>query len=131
MEGPAQGAEEPRKPSLAERLREQRHRHRDRHIVIRAGVVVIGFTLLLAGFAMLVLPGPALAVIPVALGLLSLEFVWAERAMEKALEHADRAKRKAAATSPAKRRLYAAGALCALAAVVAAVLVWDIPYLPL
>ena len=130
MAGSAQGADEPRKPSLAERLREQRHRHRDRHIVVRGAVVVAGFTLLLAGLAMLVLPGPALAVIPVALGLLSLEFLWAERAMEKALEQADKAKQKATETSPAQRWLVAAVTVCAVAAAVAAALVWDIPYVP-
>ena len=38
------------------------------------------------GVAMLVLPGPAFAVIPIALAILSLEFAWAGRLLEKALE---------------------------------------------
>jgi uncharacterized protein (TIGR02611 family) len=118
------------RPPLAERLREQRERHRDRHIVVRGAFAVAGFTLLLGGLAMLVLPGPAFAVIPVALALLSLEFLWAERAMEKALEQADRAKQKAAATSSVQRLLAGAVAVCGVAAAVAAALVWDIPYLP-
>ena len=40
-------------------------------------VFVIGGTVLLFGIALLVLPGPAFVVIPMGLGILSLEFVWA------------------------------------------------------
>lgn len=40
-------------------------------------VAVVGATLLLIGLALLVLPGPGLVVLIVALGLLSLEFAWA------------------------------------------------------
>jgi tellurite resistance protein TerC len=38
---------------------------------------VVGVMLLLVGAALLVLPGPGLVVLVVALGLLSLEFAWA------------------------------------------------------
>jgi uncharacterized protein (TIGR02611 family) len=130
MEGRAEEQAEPSKPSLAERLREQRARHKDRHIIVRAAFVVAGFTLLVAGIAMLALPGPAFAVIPIAFGLLSLEFLWAERMMEKALEQADKAKAKAARTSRTQRLLIGAVTACAIAAAVTAALVWDIPYLP-
>ena len=46
-----------------------------RHIAI----ALVGFTVLLVGVAMLVLPGPAFIVIPVGLGILGLEFAWARR----------------------------------------------------
>ena len=46
-------------------------------------VAVVGFTLLLIGLAMIVLPGPAIIVIPVALAILGTEFVWARRVLEK------------------------------------------------
>ena len=46
-------------------------------------VAVIGFTILLIGVAMVVLPGPAFIVIPVGLGILATEFVWARRVLEK------------------------------------------------
>jgi tellurite resistance protein TerC len=49
----------------------------------RAVVAVIGGTLLLVGVAMLVLPGPALIVIPAALALLATEFVWARRLLRR------------------------------------------------
>jgi tellurite resistance protein TerC len=40
---------------------------------------VLGGTLLFIGVAMIVLPGPALLVIPAALAILAIEFVWARR----------------------------------------------------
>jgi tellurite resistance protein TerC len=43
----------------------------------RIVITVVGFTVLLAGIVMIVLPGPAFVVIPVGLGILGLEFAWA------------------------------------------------------
>jgi tellurite resistance protein TerC len=45
--------------------------------------IVIGFTVLLIGLAMTVLPGPAIVVIPVSLTILATEFIWARRVLEK------------------------------------------------
>ena len=45
----------------------------------RVGIALAGFIVLLAGIAMIVLPGPAFIVIPLGLGILSLEFPWAAR----------------------------------------------------
>ena len=42
-------------------------------------VAVIGSTLLLFGLALLVLPGPAVIVVPLGLALLATEFAWARR----------------------------------------------------
>jgi hypothetical protein len=50
----------------------------------RLVVATFGFTLLLIGVAMIVLPGPAFIVIPVSLGILATEFVWAKKLMAKA-----------------------------------------------
>lgn len=50
----------------------------------RAVVGLIGFTVLLIGLAMVVLPGPAIVVIPLGLAILATEFVWARRLLEKA-----------------------------------------------
>ena len=50
----------------------------------RAVVAVIGFTVLLIGIAMVVLPGPAIVVIPLGLAILATEFVWARRLLQKA-----------------------------------------------
>jgi len=45
--------------------------------------IVIGFTVLLAGVAMLVLPGPGILVVGLGLLILSAEFLWARRLLEK------------------------------------------------
>jgi tellurite resistance protein TerC len=42
-------------------------------------VGVVGASVLLIGVALLVLPGPAVVVIPLGLGILGLEFAWARR----------------------------------------------------
>jgi uncharacterized protein (TIGR02611 family) len=42
-------------------------------------VTVIGFTVLVAGMAMIVLPGPAVVVIPIGLAILATEFIWARK----------------------------------------------------
>jgi tellurite resistance protein TerC len=51
--------------------------------VRRLVVAVIGGTVLLVGAAMIVLPGPAVVVIPVGLAILATEFVWARRLLER------------------------------------------------
>lgn len=49
----------------------------------RIVVAVIGGTLLLLGIAMVVLPGPAIIVVPLGLGVLGLEFAWARYWLRK------------------------------------------------
>ena len=46
-------------------------------------VAVIGFAVLAIGIAMIVLPGPAILVIPLALSILATEFVWAKKLLKK------------------------------------------------
>ncbi|MBM2854070.1 MAG: hypothetical protein HW417_998 [Steroidobacteraceae bacterium] len=43
----------------------------------RIVVAVIGGSIFLIGIAMIVLPGPAIIVVPLGLGILGLEFAWA------------------------------------------------------
>ena len=52
----------------------------------RIAVCLVGFTVLAVGIAMIVLPGPAVVVIPVGLGILGLEFAWARRWLRKVKE---------------------------------------------
>ncbi len=118
------------KPSLVERLRDQRERHRERRFIVRVAFVVAGFTLLFGGLAMLVLPGPALAVIPIALAILSLEFAWAGRLLEKALEQAEKAKQTAKETSRAQRIVVGIAIALAVAAGITATILWEIPIVP-
>ena len=50
-------------------------------------VIVAGFTVLLLGVALLVLPGPAVLVIPVGLAILATELVWARKLLTKLKVH--------------------------------------------
>ena len=46
-------------------------------------IAAAGFTVLLAGLAMTALPGPAFIVIPLGLGILATEFIWARRLLTR------------------------------------------------
>lgn len=117
------------RPLIAE-LRERRARHKQRNPIIRVVYVIAAATVVIAGIAMMLLPGPAFVVIPIGLTLLALEFASAERLLDRALDQADAAKAKASATTPAQRALALTALGLAGAAAIAAALYWDIPYLP-
>ncbi len=119
-----------RKPGIVRRLEAQRTRHRQRPFYVRVVYIVVGFTLLLGGLAMLVLPGPAFVVIPIGLAILSLEFVWAEGLLDRALEKGEIARQKAAATTKTQRIWTALACLLGAAALLAWALVGDIPLVP-
>jgi uncharacterized protein (TIGR02611 family) len=122
--------EDPPKPRIVQRLEAQRDRHRRRPLVVRVLYIVVGFTLLLGGVAMLVLPGPAFLVIPVGLALLSLEFAWAERLLERALEQGEVAKQKAAETTKTQRILTAIAVALGAGALAVWAIFGDIPLVP-
>jgi uncharacterized protein (TIGR02611 family) len=67
-------------------------------------VALVGGAVLLAGVAMLVLPGPALVVIPAGLAILATEFAWAKSALDRAKEKAQQAKDLASGGDPARAR---------------------------
>ena len=124
-------AADPPKPRIVKRLEAQRARHRDRPLAVRGLYVAVGFTLLAAGAAMLILPGPAFVVIPVGLAVLSLEFAWAERLLHHALVQGEAAKRRAARTTTTERVITGLAAALAVAALVVWGLLGDIPLLPM
>lgn len=59
----------------------------------RLVVMVIGFTILAAGIAMIVLPGPAIIVIPVGLAILATEFIWAKKLLVTVKERFERVRK--------------------------------------
>ena len=124
-----EGERRPR-PKMIQRLELRRATHRERHLLFRFLFGVTGSVVLAAGLVMLVTPGPAFVLIPIGLAMLSMEFVWAERLLDRSLEQAAKAQQKAAETTRAQRVLAAIGAGLALAAAGLAVLWWDIPLLP-
>jgi tellurite resistance protein TerC len=71
-----------------------------KHLIIRTYgrarrliVIVAGFTVLIVGVAMIVLPGPAVVVIPLGLAILATEFIWARTLLTKVKERVLRIKK--------------------------------------
>lgn len=58
----------------------------------RVIVIVVGFTVLVLGIVLIVLPGPATLVIPLGLAILATEFVWARRLLVRFKREARRLK---------------------------------------
>ncbi|MGB2986690.1 MAG: PGPGW domain-containing protein [Phycisphaerae bacterium] len=56
----------------------------------RVAIIIIGSTVLLVGIAMLVLPGPAIIVIPIGLSILGTEFIWARKMLRRVKSQARR-----------------------------------------
>ena len=72
--------------------------------VRRGGIFIVGMTLLIAGAAMLVLPGPGIAVMLLGLVVLSAEFLWAKRVLAWARERFSDLKDQAQARMPGADR---------------------------
>jgi uncharacterized protein (TIGR02611 family) len=53
-------------------------------------VAVLGGTVIAIGIAMIVLPGPAVVVIPAGLAILATEFLWAKKLLMRAKERVGR-----------------------------------------
>jgi uncharacterized protein (TIGR02611 family) len=71
----------PRVDALLSRLDSWADRGTARALLIRLAVTVAGPLVVLAGVAMLVLPGPGLVVIAAGLAVLALEYPWARHAL--------------------------------------------------
>ena len=123
---------EPRpRPKLIEKLEARREEHVKRGRFYRIVFAVAGVIVLLAGLIMLITPGPAFVLIPIGLAMLALEFTWAERLLDRALEQAQVAQEKAAQTSLAQRIFGILAGLLAFGAAVTAQIQWDLlPFLP-
>jgi uncharacterized protein (TIGR02611 family) len=119
-------------PELLRKLQERKVRHKQRHPVHRAGVVVLGTLIVLAGIVMSGpgVPGPGIAVIIVGLTFLALEFDRAERLLERMIRWGERAAERAEATTPRQRALGAILTALAFAGFVVAAVLWDIPLVP-
>jgi uncharacterized protein (TIGR02611 family) len=120
------------RPELLIKLQERKERHRQRNVVQRAAVVLLGLIIVCAGIVMSGpgVPGPGIVTIILGLGFLALEFDWAERWLERVIIWGDRAADRAERTTPKQR--IAAGIATALA--LAAFAYWairdDIPLVP-
>lgn len=120
------------RPELLVKLQERKERHKERHPIARAGVVVFGFLLVLVGIVLSGpgVPGPGFLVILLGLGFLALEFDRAERLLEKAIVFGDKLADRAEETTTTERVLGGVAAALAIGAFIAAAILWDIPLLP-
>ena len=116
--------------SLAEKLARRRERHLKRGKAYRIAFTVVAFLVVAGGLALVPLPGPGWAVVFIGLGMLALEFEWAERLMEKVLNRIEAAQEAARNATPAQKAIGVAGTGLGIAACVAAAILWDIPLLP-
>ena len=116
--------------SLSEKLARRRERHIRRSTPYRVLFVIAAFTILIGGIALVPLPGPGWAIVFIGLGMLALEFKWAENLMEKVLDRFEAAKRSAANASPLQKAIGIAATALGIAACVVAAILWDIPLLP-
>jgi uncharacterized protein (TIGR02611 family) len=110
---------------MKERLKGWREGIRHRPLlnnVWRLAVFTVGATVLAAGVAMLVLPGPGWAAIFVGFAILATEFAWAQRALTSAKQTASKAKEKA--LDPRGRRRNQLLAICAGLVVAAAIVAY-------
>jgi uncharacterized protein (TIGR02611 family) len=118
------------RPKLVIKLQERKEHHLQRSRIVRALYVMVGFTVLLAGLAMLVLPGPAFLVIPIGLAILALEFTWAETMLERAIEQGEKARQRATETTTTQRALTGVAVALGAAAVALWAMLGDIPVAP-
>ena len=120
------------RPELLVKLQQRKERHKQRHPVARAGIVLFGVLVVLVGVFLSGpgIPGPGFLVILIGLGFLALEFDRAERLLERAIVWGDRMADRAEETSTTQRVLAGVAVALAIGAFVAAAILWDIPLLP-
>jgi uncharacterized protein (TIGR02611 family) len=120
------------RPELLIKLQERKERHKQRHIVHRAAVVVLGVFIVCAGIVMSGpgVPGPGIVTIIVGLGFLALEFERAERLLERVIIWGDRAAERAEQTTTKQRVLAGVATALAIGAFAVAAVLWNIPLVP-
>lgn len=105
---------------LRARVDRERERYEDRGKVFKVAWVTAAAIVVAAGLVMVIVPGPALLVIPVGLAMLSLQFAWAQWVLDKGLEGGQLAAGVAAGASR-QQKILAAAALVAAVACAAAI----------
>lgn len=113
--------EDDTKEVLRHRVDQVQRAYGHHNIIFRVVWVVAGVTVVLAGLAMTVFPGPAIVVLPIGMAMLAAEFTWARRLLEVGIDRGVDAKRYVQ-RSTAARVLSALAILCLVGAVAAIVL---------
>lgn len=90
--------------------------------VFRVLWTLVAVTVVLAGLAMLVFPGPAIVVIPLGLAMLAVQFAWARNVLNASIDGGIAAQQRLKTTSTTVKVLGGAVLACLCAAVVAVLL---------
>jgi Putative transmembrane protein (PGPGW) len=115
---------EPDRHPLLARLHARRERHARRSLGYRVVFAATGFAVVAGGIVLSLplVPGPGIPLVAAGLAMLALEFDWAERLLERIVLRVER-------LLPSRRAV--AGVAAVLATAVAlAVLLLDVPFLP-
>jgi uncharacterized protein (TIGR02611 family) len=120
------------RPELLIKLQERKERHKERNILYRIAIVIVGVLIVIAGIIMSGpgVPGPGIVTIILGLGFLALEFDWAERWLERVIIWGDKAAERAEQTTPRQRLIAGIATAVAIGAFAAAAILWDIPLVP-
>jgi uncharacterized protein (TIGR02611 family) len=117
---------------MIERVRERKHHHRQRGRLYRIAFGIAGFAVLLGGVVLSLpfVPGPGLLLVAIGLGMLALEFAWAEHLLERVLHQLEQAAERAARASQAQRLAVGTAVAAGTGALVVVAFLWDMPGLP-
>jgi uncharacterized protein (TIGR02611 family) len=120
------------RPELLIKLQERKERHKQRNIVHRAAIVLLGILIVCAGIVLTLpgVPGPGIVTIIFGVGFLALEFDWAERLLERVIIWGDRAAERAEQATMRQRVVTGIVTVLVVAAFVVAAVLWDIPLVP-
>jgi uncharacterized protein (TIGR02611 family) len=118
---------------MIDRVRDRRERHRQRSRAYRIAFGIAGFVVLLAGIVLSLplVPGPGLLLVAIALGMLALEFAWAEHLLERIVDRLEQAGERAARATRAQKVLMGGLIAAGIGALVAVALLWDVPGAPI
>jgi hypothetical protein len=115
------------------RVRARKERHKQRSRLYRVGVARAGGWLVLGGFLLSLpgVPGPGLLVVAIGLALLALEFDRAERLLERILHRLEQVGEASSRASGLQKALTGVLVVVAAATAIAAVVLLDLPFVPL
>jgi tellurite resistance protein TerC len=110
------------KEVLRSRVAEVQAMYRRQGRLLRLVWLMAGATIVLAGLAMTVFPGPAIVVLPVGMAILAAQFAWARRVLEVGIDRGVDVKRRMQAVAPITRLLTTLVVVCLAGAVLAVIL---------
>ncbi|UGQ10640.1 TIGR02611 family protein [Yinghuangia sp. ASG 101] len=99
-------------------------RSRTLHLTWQIGIAVVGFAIIVAGLAMMVLPGPGIPALLLGLAILGTEFVWAQRTLLWTKDQAAKAAQRALDPKTRRRNVIILIVGCVLIAIAAGLYLW-------